>query len=60
MIYTITLVLSVLILINFLLLRFSCNKTAKRENSRKPMILKKPASTLTTQSSSTQLAATGS
>ena len=60
MIYTITLVLTVLVAVNFLLLRFSCNKTAKRELSRKPINLKKPASTLTTQSAPARLAATGS
>lgn len=60
MLYTITIAVSVLVAINFLLLKFSCNKTAKREISRKPINLKKPASTLTTRSAPAQLAATGS
>ncbi|MEL0456579.1 hypothetical protein WJN01_10090 [Flavobacteriaceae bacterium SZ-1-7] len=41
MILTITLVLSTLIAINFLLLKFSCNKTnRKSEITKRPVILK--------------------
>ena len=60
MIYTITIILSVLVGVNFLLLRYSCNKTTRKERSHKPLILKKPASTLTTESATGRLAATGS
>ena len=60
MIYTITLIIAVLVGINFLLLKFSCNKTTKKVRSKKPLILTKPASTLTTESAPGRLAATGS
>ena len=64
MIYMITIILSTLVTINFLLLRFSCNKTKKKTTSEKPLILTKPASslqpTITTQHAQGQLAATGS
>ena len=66
MIYMITIILSTLVAINFLLLKFSCNKTAKKKVSEKPFIIKKPslkvqtAPTITTQHASGQLAATGS
>lgn len=56
----ITIVLTVLVAINFLLLKFSCNKTTKREPIKKPFIVKKSTTTITTQQTSTQLAATGS
>ena len=59
MIYTITIILSVLVGLNFLLLKFSCNKTTKKE-SNKPLILSKPSSKLTTESAPGRLAATGS
>ncbi|WP_187269321.1 hypothetical protein [Algibacter pacificus] len=39
MILTITLAFSLLVFINLLLLKFSCNKTAKKEASKKPVIL---------------------
>ncbi len=55
----ITIILSILVAINFALLRFSCNKT-NRKQTAKPFVINKPASTLTTQSASGRLAATGS
>ena len=61
MLITITLVLSILVVINFLLLIFSCNKSSKKLTSEKPVIIKsvkvqKPTKQLATS----QLAATGS
>ncbi|MBO6606516.1 MAG: hypothetical protein JJ928_04385 [Psychroserpens sp.] len=58
MILTITLVLSFLVAINFLLLVFSCNKTTKRVVTEEKTVIKpiKPAKQLATS----QLAPTGS
>ena len=40
MLYSITISLTVLVIINLLLLKFSCNKTPKqKKNSEKPTIL---------------------
>lgn len=61
MIITITLVLSSLVVINFLLLIFSCNKTTKRLPSEKSVIIRSVASEKPTkQLATSQLAATGS
>ncbi len=60
MIYMITIILSILVAINFLLLKFSCNKVVKPKSNEKPFIVKKHAPKVTTRSVSTQLAATGS
>lgn len=60
MIFMITIVLSFLVALNFILLRFSCNKTTKRQSSAKPFVVKKHTTTITTQPASSQLAATGS
>jgi len=57
MIFTITIILSLLISINFLLLFFSCNKTKRsRKEIRKPHVLKP----ITTPKVAAQLAPTGS
>ncbi len=40
MILTITLILSVLVSINFLLLRFSCNKTPNKTTSERPVVFR--------------------
>ncbi len=61
MIITITLILSSLVALNFLLLIFSCNKTTKKVTTEnkvifKPTKLQKPTKQLT----SSQLAPTGS
>lgn len=57
MILTITLIISALVLVNFLLLIFSCNKTKKaKKEITKPRVLKP----ITTQAVETQLAPTGS
>lgn len=42
MIMIITLILSFLIVLNFLLLIFSCNKTTKRIPTENPIIIKTP------------------
>lgn len=64
MILTITLILSFLVAINFLLLIFSCNKTPKVLDNRLPRALnteKSPTPTLVAKQSKTrQLAPTGS
>ncbi len=58
MIYTITISLLVLIAINFLLLRFSCNKTNKKAKvNNKPIILSTKVTSLPV---SEKLAPTGS
>ena len=58
MIYTITIVISLLVAVNFILLKFSCNKTTKKASIRKEqaITLKEP----TKKSAAVQLAPTGS
>ena len=63
MIMIITLALSILVIINFLLLRFSCNKTTKKHSPIKPTVIKAqgtPVKTTEPLTSSSQLAPTGS
>ena len=63
MILTITLILSFLVAVNFLLLIFSCNKSTKKVQSKKPRIIRteRPKPTLVSnQLPASQLAATGS
>ena len=67
MIMIITLTLSFLVAINFLLLIFSCNKTTKKTSTENPVILKTSeriktpeTSVPTKQIARTQLAPTGS
>lgn len=63
MILTITLILSFLVAINFLLLIFSCNKTSTEIKTKKPRIIRtqRPTTTLVSNQLQTrQLAATGS
>ncbi len=61
MILTITLIFSFLVAINFLLLIFSCNKSAKQIKSNKPRVIRNLRPTIsTTQLQTGQLAATGS
>lgn len=61
MIITITLILSFLVAFNFILLFFSCNKTSKRVENKKPRIIRNQKPTIaTTQLQTHQLAATGS
>ena len=57
MIWTITLILTVLVAINFLLLFFSCNKTTKKETVKQPKNVQESS---TKQSASSRLAPTGS
>jgi len=61
MIMTITLIITFLVALNFILLFTSCNKTTKRPISEKPQILKKESpATVTKQLPSAHLAPTGS
>jgi hypothetical protein len=61
MIYTITIIFSVLVGINFLLLVFSCNKTVRNKKLSTPYIVKRTTEeVVTSQQLSGQLAATGS
>ncbi len=62
MIFTIALILSCLVAINFLMLIFSCNKSAKKTEEKQINAIKKaPSPTLVSnQLSRRQLAATGS
>ena len=60
MIYMITIILSSLVAVNFLLLKFSCNKTAKHNTEKAPFIIKTHSPTITNQQVPAQLAATGS
>ena len=60
MIFMIIFILSVLVVINFVLLKFSCNKTTRRQEANKPFVVKRNATALTTRSAPTRLAATGS
>ncbi len=61
MILTITLILASLVLLNFLLLIFSCNKSTKKEKLEQPYIVRQSKPTIaTTQLVTRQLAPTGS
>lgn len=63
MILTITLILSFLVIVNFCLLIFSCNKSTKEVNNKKPYVIRnqKPTTPIvSTQLQTRQLAATGS
>ena len=62
MIYTITIILSILVGINFLLLKYSCNTTVKSKKSERPHIIKteNTPEISTSPKVSHQLAATGS
>ncbi|RIA09671.1 hypothetical protein OE09_1516 [Flavobacteriaceae bacterium MAR_2010_72] len=61
MILTITLTLTALIALNFILLFTSCNKTSKKKVVQRPHVIKKNVGiAMTNQLPPTQLAATGS
>ena len=61
MIYTITFILSALVGLNFVLLKFSCNKTVKTRKFEKPHIIRAATpKIITSQQVSGQLAPTGS
>lgn len=60
MMYMIIIVLSILVAVNFILLIFSCNKSNQTRKYSKPFVIKKGASTITTQRVPTRLAPTGS
>ena len=60
MLTTITIIFSVLVAVNFMLLKFSSNKINQRENVETPFIEKKKTTVITTQQLSSQLAPTGS
>lgn len=58
MLATITLTLTILVIVNFLLLKFSCNKTLKiNKINKKPIVLK---TQINTQETKQILALTGS
>jgi len=57
---TTIIIISVLIVINFLLLKFSSNRIAQRKKVIKPFIIMKGLSVISTQQLSNQLAPTGS
>ncbi|RLD26396.1 MAG: hypothetical protein DRI75_11830 [Bacteroidetes bacterium] len=59
MLLTIIIFVSVLIAINFLLLKFSSNKIAQRKKSARPFIIRERPSVISTQQLSSQLAPTG-
>lgn len=65
MMYKITLILLVLVAINFILLMFSTNKVKKiskpkKAKVNKPIVLKKVPKTITTQQAPNRLSPTGS
>ncbi|WP_298901939.1 hypothetical protein [uncultured Psychroserpens sp.] len=60
MIITITLILSFLVALNFLLLIFSCNKTTKKVTTERQIFKPKKVVKPTQQLASAQLAPTGS
>lgn len=60
MVYMITIILSILVTLNFILLKFSCNKTTRKRKFNKPYVINRSTSKITTQSPPSQLAATGS
>ena len=61
MLITITLILSFLVALNFILLVFSCNKTSKKIEPIKPrVIINEEPILVSTQLQTHQLAATGS
>ena len=53
-------IISVLIVINFLLLKYSSNRIAQRKKAIKPLIIRHRLGVLSTQQLSNQLAPTGS
>ncbi len=58
MLFTITISLSVLVVINLLLLKFSCNKITKQKQEIKKTVVLNPS--LTIEQDSDRLAPTGS
>ncbi len=61
MIITITLALSFLVALNFLLLIFSCNKTTKRVSKEQPLVIKSVSPKIRTEKLTvSHLAPTGS
>lgn len=61
MLFMITILLAILVAVNFLLLRFSCNKSSQKESYSKPFVVRKQHQpSITTSPASTQLAPTGS
>ena len=63
MILTITLILSFLVVLNFFLLKYSCNKTSKETQNKPPHVMSnvnESATEVSNQLPVTPLAATGS
>lgn len=60
MVTIITIIISILIAINFILLKFSCNKIIKEKRAERPLIITKKTTVITTQQPLDKLAPTGS
>ena len=60
MITTITIIISALIALNFLLLKFSSNDTTQRKRSERPIVMQSEPKVFTKPPIATQLAPTGS
>lgn len=60
MLATIIILVSVLIILNFLLLKFSSNKIVRRKNTERPYIISNRSTVITNQRVPNQLAPTGS
>ena len=60
MLTTITLIISALVFLNFLLLKFSSNKTIVRKSTEKPIVIKRKPKVITSPQYPSQLAPTGS
>ena len=60
MLTTITLIFSALVVLNFLLLKFSTNKTVVRKSAERPFVIKTKTKVITSPQFSNQLAPTGS
>jgi hypothetical protein len=60
MLTTTSLILSALVVLNFLLLKFSTNKTRQIKSTEKPFVNKRKTTVITSPQLSNQLAPTGS
>jgi len=60
MLTTITLSILALVVLNFLLLKFSSNKIIQRKSVEKPLVIKKEPTLVTTQQLPNRLSPTGS
>jgi len=60
MLTTTTLIISALVVLNLLLLKFSTNKTRQLKSTEKPFVIKTKTTVITSPQLSNQLAPTGS